>query len=417
MDISSLRERSIDAPLSVSELNGYIKKIFDADRTLSAVSVKGEISNFVNHRSGHLYFSLKDAEGQVRAVMFRSATQRLKFMPENGMRVIVHGSVTVYQRDGSYQLYVNSMEPDGVGALYLAYEQLKEKLFSEGLFDESNKKSIPEFAERIGVITSPTGAAIRDIINVLGRRFPLSKIYLYPSLVQGDGAEENLIEALDYFEKTLLADVIIIGRGGGSIEDLWAFNSEALARRIFSADTPIISAVGHETDFTICDFVADMRAPTPSAAAEIAVPDIREIYMRIDSASERSSSSLKRLVERKHDRLTVISDKDVIKNPNTVISIKRELLSEIREKLLNKFEASIKDKCNQLALSSEKLNALNPLSVIQRGYSVAEKNGVIIKSVKDISVGDRIDMRVCDGAVVTRVEKVVKKKGTRKNEK
>lgn len=414
MDISSLRERSTEAPLSVSELNGYIKKIFDADRTLTAVSVKGEISNFVNHRSGHLYFSLKDADGQIRAVMFRSATQRLKFIPENGMKVIIHGSVTVYQRDGSYQLYANSMEPDGIGALYLAYEQLKERLFSEGLFDESNKNPIPEFPERIGIITSPTGAAVRDIINVSGRRFPLAKIYLYPSLVQGDGAVENLIQALDYFERTQLAEVIIIGRGGGSIEDLWAFNSEALARKIFSAKTPIISAVGHETDFTICDFVADMRAPTPSAAAELAVPDIREIFMRIDGMSERLSSSLIRFVERKRDRLTSVTEKDVIKNPNTIISEKRGALSERYNELLNHFESSLKDKRNELVLNTEKLNVLNPLSVMKRGYSVAEKNGVILKSVNNISVGDQINMRVPDGTLITRVEKVVEKKGIRK---
>lgn len=414
MDISSLRERSTDTPLSVSELNGYIKKIFDADRTLTAVSVKGEISNFVNHRSGHLYFSLKDADGQIRAVMFRSATQRLKFIPENGMKVIIHGSVTVYQRDGSYQLYANSMEPDGIGALYLAYEQLKERLFSEGLFDESNKNPIPEFPERIGIITSPTGAAVRDIINVSGRRFPLAKIYLYPSLVQGDGAVENLIQALDYFERTQLAEVIIIGRGGGSIEDLWAFNSEALARKIFSAKTPIISAVGHETDFTICDFVSDMRAPTPSAAAELAVPDIREIFMRIDGMSERLSSSLIRFVERKRDRLTSVTEKDVIKNPNTIINEKRGALSERYNELLHRFESSLKDKRNELVLNAEKLNVLNPLSVMKRGYSVAEKNGVILKSVNNISVGDQINMRVTDGTLITRVEKVVEKKGIRK---
>jgi exodeoxyribonuclease VII large subunit len=268
IDINSLRDRQNTDIFSVIELNNYIKNIFENNRTLTSVSIRGEISNFVNHRSGHLYFSLKDAEGQIRAVMFRARASTLKFMPESGMKVVVHGTVTVYPRDGSYQIYVSTMQPDGIGALYLAYEQLKNRLAEEGLFDEKYKKVIPFIPRRIGVITSPTGAAVRDIINVTGRRFPGADLYIYPALVQGEGAEASLIKALDYLDNSHLCDVIIIGRGGGSIEDLWAFNGESLARRIFAARTPIISAVGHETDFTICDFVADLRAPTPSAAAE-----------------------------------------------------------------------------------------------------------------------------------------------------
>ena len=294
IDINSLRERDNADILSVSALNNYIKNIFENNRTLSSVTVRGEISNFVNHRSGHLYFTLKDADGQIRSVMFKSRALTLKFMPESGMKVIVHGSVTVYPRDGSYQLYATSMQPDGIGALYLAYEQMKERLAKEGLFDESHKLPIPRIPATVGVITSPTGAAVRDIINVTGRRFPQAKILLYPALVQGEGAEASLISALDYLDKSGLCDVIIIGRGGGSIEDLWAFNGESLARRIYYATTPIISAVGHETDFTICDFVADMRAPTPSAAAEIAVPDRRELAQRLDSFVERLSLALLR---------------------------------------------------------------------------------------------------------------------------
>ena len=297
IDINSLRERERSDAFTVSELNNYIKSIFENNRTLSSVMVRGEISNFTNHRSGHLYFSLKDADGQIRSVMFRSRAMGLKFMPESGMKVIVHGSVTVYPRDGSYQLYVSSMQPDGVGALYLAYEQLKERLFQEGLFDEIYKKPIPAFPKRIGVITSPTGAAVRDIINVTGRRYPCADIYVYPALVQGDGAENSLIKALDYFDSSCLCDVIILGRGGGSIEDLWAFNSEALARRIFEARVPIISAVGHETDFTICDFVADMRAPTPSAAAEIAVPETHELMHKIDNIIGRMSLLIGKRIE------------------------------------------------------------------------------------------------------------------------
>ena len=246
MDISSLRERSGSGPMTVTELNSFIKNMFDGNRLLQGVSVTGEISNFTAHKSGHLYFSVKDTEGQIRAVMFRSAAAGLKFIPENGMKVILRGSVSVFVRDGSYQLYVTSMQPDGVGALYLAYEQMKERLGSEGLFDDIHKKPIPRYPERIGVITSPTGAAVRDIINVLGRRYPLATVYLYPAIVQGDSAEATLVKGIDFFDKSHLVDTVIIGRGGGSIEDLWAFNSEKLARRIFAADVPIISAVGHE---------------------------------------------------------------------------------------------------------------------------------------------------------------------------
>lgn len=411
MDISSLRERNTPNALTVSELNGYIKRIFDSDRTLSAVTVKGEISNFVNHKSGHLYFSLKDSDSQIRAVMFRSSAQRLKFLPESGMKVILHGSVAVYQRDGSYQLYVNSMEPDGIGALYLAYEQLKEKLFGEGLFDDVYKKDIPRFPEKIGVITSPTGAAVRDIINVTGRRYPLAKIYLYPSLVQGDGAVENLICALDYFEKTKLVDVIIIGRGGGSIEDLWAFNSEQLARKIFSISIPVISAVGHETDFTICDFVSDLRAPTPSAAAELAVPDIRELIMRVDGMSERLSVALLHLIERKREKLDIISSSAFLKSPLEIISNKRDLLSEKQDEILLNIKEIIEQKRIDLILKTEKINALNPLSVMARGYTVAEKDGVIIKKAKDLALGDVLCVKFSDGTVDANVTKITKKKG------
>lgn len=397
MDISSLRERSIDSTLTVSELNGYIKRIFDNDRTLSAVTVKGEISNFTNHRSGHLYFSLKDNEGQIRAVMFASRAVRLKFKPENGMKVIIHGSVSVYQRDGSYQLYANTMQPDGIGALYLAYEQLKEKLYNEGLFDESHKKDIPTFPERIGVITSPTGAAVRDIINVTGRRYPLAKIYLYPALVQGEGAEADLIKALDFLDRSGICDVIIIGRGGGSIEDLWAFNSEALARRIFSAEVPVISAVGHETDFTICDFVSDMRAPTPSAAAELAVPDIRDIYMTLEELSDRSENALLKCVERKRERLDLLSQSAALNNPQMILGGKREKLVNAYRDVSRSVSSLLSKKADLLVLNSEKLNALSPLSVLKRGYSILENENGVIKSVRDIGIGDSVHVMLTDG--------------------
>ncbi len=409
MDISSLRERSGKEHFTVSELNGYIKNLFDGDRTLRAVTVKGEISNFKNHASGHLYFSLKDAEGQIRAVMFRSAAAALKFRPENGMRVTVRASVTVYQRDGSYQLYVNSMSPDGIGELYLAFEQLKEKLYKEGLFNDECKKPIPAFPLRVGVITSPTGAAVRDIINVITRRFPPAKIYLYPSLVQGDGAEGDLIKALEYFDASRLADVIIIGRGGGSIEDLWAFNGERLARRIFDMKVPVISAVGHETDFTICDFVSDLRAPTPSAAAELAVPDIREVGSWLISAEERALRALTRATERRRERLESIRKSRLFTDPEYITGVYRSAVLSLKDGLLHCTDASVKEKRYSLSVKAEKLNALSPLAVLSRGYAIAEHDGVLIKSADDVSKADEITVRLSDGSVRASVTEVNKK--------
>lgn len=409
MDISSLRARGKEV-LTVSELNGYIKNMFDLDRTLTAVSVKGEISNFVRHSSGHLYFSIKDTDSQIRAVMFRSSASRLKFIPENGMRVVVRGSVTVYQRDGSYQIYANSIEPDGIGALYLAYEQLKEKLSAEGLFDEEHKRALPPYPNRVGVITSPTGAAVRDIINVIGRRYPPAKIYLYPSLVQGDGAVESMLRALDYFESTRLCDVIIIGRGGGSIEDLWAFNSELLARKIYSASTPIISAVGHETDFTICDFVSDMRAPTPSAAAELAVPDIREIIMRLDASADRLVKALSLTVERKRERFENIKGLAAFTDVGYITESKKNTLDDLYKTLCRNIGELLKEKRAVHILGAEKLNALSPLSVLSRGYAILESNEGTLNSITKLSVGDEINLRLLDGAVSASVTEITKKK-------
>ena len=406
IDISALREREFNSALTVSELNNYIKNLFDTNRTLMAVSVTGEISNFTDHRSGHLYFSLKDSDAQIKAVMFKSQRMRLKFTPESGMKVTVHGSVSVYSQTGSVQIYINSMEPDGVGALYVAYEQLKARLGEEGLFDEDKKKELPRFPERIGVITSPTGAAVRDIINVTGRRYPLAKIYLYPSLVQGDGAEDNLIRALDFFDKSKLVDLVIIGRGGGSIEDLWAFNSEKLARRIYEAVVPIISAVGHETDFTICDFVSDMRAPTPSAAAEIAVPDIREISMRIDDYEERLESALLRTVERKRERLDKILENEIFTNPETVFHGYKQRISELYECSVKKINDALSDVKNELRILVERTNALSPLSVLERGYSVVEGEKGILKHVTDITTGENIKITLSDGSLSASVTEV-----------
>ena len=403
IDINSLRERDNTEIFSVSSLNAYIKNIFENNRTLSSVTLRGEISNFTNHRSGHLYFSLKDSEGQIRAVMFRSRAAALKFMPESGMKVIVHGSVTVYPRDGSYQIYVLSMQPDGIGALYLSYEQMKARLAEEGLFDETHKQLIPEYPKRIGVITSPTGAAVRDIINVTGRRYPMADIYLYPALVQGAEAEASLIKALDYLDASGLCDVIILGRGGGSIEDLWAFNSEALARRIYDAKTPIISAVGHETDFTICDFVADMRAPTPSAAAEIAVPDRRELIMRIDRLDERLCSALVRSVGRYRQLLDSLTERVSTDAVNRQLSARADEVDRLNEKSRLLIRNLLQAKREQISAMAAKSDALSPLSTLLRGYSVAEKNGAVVKQVSDLSCGDRISLIMQDGRVEAEV--------------
>lgn len=408
MDISSLRERGRTDAFTVSELNSYIKNLFENNRTLSSVTVRGEISNFTNHRSGHLYFSLKDADGQIRAVMFKSKAMLLKFMPESGMKVIVHGSVTVYPRDGSYQIYVSSMQPDGIGALYLAYEQLKAKLEAEGLFSEEHKLPIPSFPRRIGVITSPTGAAVRDIINVSGRRYPGADLFIYPALVQGEGAEESLVRALDYLDKSRLCDVIIIGRGGGSIEDLWAFNSEALARRLFAASVPVISAVGHETDFTICDFVADMRAPTPSAAAELAVPDKKEVLMRLDSYNERLHVALLSRLQRAKERLEGLSERASSERMLDLIRQKRDEVDGYFSEAKNHANLLLAKYREQLATNAAKANAMSPLSVLSRGYSVAESKDGVVKSAGQIKIDDELQLIFADGRAKVNVREVEK---------
>ena len=386
--------------MSVTELNSYVKRMFDTNRLLTLVTVRGEISNFVFHRaSGHLYFSLKDGESQIKAVMFRSNAASLKFGIDNGMRVIVTGSVSVYVGGGSYQIYVRSVQPDGIGALYLAYEQLKSRLSAEGLFSDEFKKPLPKMPRAVGVVTSATGAAVRDIINVIGRRYPIADIYLYPSLVQGEGAEENLINALDYLDKSGLVDLIIIGRGGGSIEDLWAFNGERLARRIFSAKTPIISAVGHETDFTICDFVSDLRAPTPSAAAELAVPDVAELLIRIDSLGARAASALSTRVAQAKERLARIRGRELFVSPSTLLDSRRREIKTLSDALLGAYSDKVNGYRARISLCAGKLEALSPLSVLSRGYSIVEKDGKNIKSVTSLASGDQITLRLSDGEI------------------
>ena len=403
MDLSSLRERQAPTPLSVSELNGCIKSLIEADPRLARVTVRGEISNFVCHTSGHLYFSLKDEEGQVRAVMFRSAASRLMFRPADGMRVVVSGSVSVYTKGGSYQLYVGAMQPDGVGALYLAYEQLKEKLRAEGLFDEEHKLPIPRFPRALGVVTSPTGAAIRDILHITARRFPATKIYLYPALVQGEGAVPSLLAALDFFEKSRLCDTVIIGRGGGSIEDLWAFNSEVLARRIYDMTVPVISAVGHEIDFTICDFVADMRAPTPSAAAEIAVPDRKELLLTLDRTEDRLITALSTFIRRKRERLDALATRRPLVSPEAALTPFCEAVRLLSERASAAVRAQTERARTSLSLLAGKAEALSPMAVLTRGFCVPESEGRPVSSVREVRVGENLTLLFADGEATAKV--------------
>ena len=404
MDLSSLRERQTAPPLSVTELNGYIKSLMESDPRLSRVTVRGEISNLVSHTSGHLYFSLKDEEGQVRAVMFRSAAARLSFRPADGMKVILFGSVSVYAKGGSYQIYVNAMQPDGVGALYLAYEQLKEKLRAEGLFAEEHKRPIPKMPRTLGVITSPTGAAIRDILHITARRFPATKIYLYPALVQGEGAVPSLLAALDYFEKSRLCDTVIIGRGGGSIEDLWAFNSEALARKIYSMTVPVISAVGHEIDFTICDFVADLRAPTPSAAAEIAVPDRKELLLTLDRTADRLDAALTTFVGRKRERLDALFARRPFTDPESVLTPFFDSLRLLRERADSAVRAEIEKMRSSFTVLAGKAEALSPMATLTRGYCLPEREGRPVASVRELSVGERLSLLFADGRATAEIK-------------
>lgn len=387
--------------LSVSEINGYVKELLDGIPIFSSLKISGEISNFKKHTaSGHLYFSLKDDASAIKAVMFRANAQSLKFVPENGMKVVATGRLSAYPRDGIYQLYVNSIEPDGLGALHIAFEKLKKRLEAEGLFDQSRKKPIPEFPKTVGVITSPTGAAVRDIINVLSRRYPLAKILVFPALVQGDGAEGSLIAGVRYFNSHKNADVIIIGRGGGSIEDLWAFNSESLAYTIADSEIPVISAVGHETDFTICDFVSDLRAPTPSAAAELAVPDSSELYRLFGRFENDLKTDMSAVISSLRKRLNAQSERRVLRSPESFIDYKRERLDYASDKLISATQTTLeRDRSTLLRLAS-KLDALSPLAVLGRGFSAAfGDSGKIIKSTSQLPEGSRFVLRMSDGCI------------------
>ncbi len=387
------------AVVTVSQLNNYMKRYIDNNVHLTNLYVKGEISNYKKHYSGHIYITLKDEASSIKAVMFKWSAASLKFEIENGMCVIACGKVSVYERDGQYQLYIDSMTPDGVGELYVAYEQLKAKLEKEGLFDATVKKPIPKFPKRIGVVTSPTGAAVRDIINVITRRYNLADIYIYPAQVQGIGAGETVAKGIDFFNKNNLADVLIVGRGGGSIEDLWAFNEEVVARAIFNSHIPVISAVGHETDFTIADFVADLRVPTPSAAAEMAVPNMLELRSNLQMTSGKLLMLLNRLCDIKKQKLDTLISKKVFSDFSSILDDKRMTVDLLVRELLDLYKQRVVDKKYNFTNISSKIEALNPMAVLTRGFSVASINGKPIKSLKDVSVGDEFDLRLADGAI------------------
>lgn len=414
---------SDDNILSVKALNEFAKRIIDNNSYISSVNIRGEISNFTNHyKSGHLYFSVKDEEAQLRCVMFSSFASKLTFMPEDGMKVIIHGRASVFVRDGQFIFYVDKMTVDGIGDLYLKFEELKKKLLAEGLFSADHKKALPKYPKRIGVITSDTGAAVQDIKNVMFRRFPIAEIILYPALVQGSGAEADLCRGIKRFSENKDADVIIIGRGGGSIEDLWAFNSEALARAIYDCPIPVISAVGHETDYTICDFVSDLRAPTPSAAAELAVPDKNDLKRQLNNVTLKMQNTLQLKINNYKNRVQNCAANRLLKSPTAVIDEKRlhldrltELLALNTERKLEKRSAKLQELSNLMDLSvkmkletskrryivlTSKLEALNPMSVISRGYSALfDDENKLIKSIDSLSVGQSFNVRMADGTI------------------
>lgn len=380
--------------LTVSQLNLYVKSLLEQDINLNNVFVAGEISNFTDHyRSGHMYMSIKDNTASISAVMFSSNASRLKFRPENGMSVIVRGRVSIYERDGRYQLYIDDMQPDGIGALALAFEQTKERLTKAGLFDAEHKKRIPEIPQKIGVISSPTGAAVQDVLNVLGRRFPMAEIIFAGVQVQGDSAAPTIIDAIKALNDYTDVDTIIIARGGGSAEDLWPFNDEKLAYAIYNSEIPIISGVGHETDFTICDFVADLRAPTPSAAAELAVPDMREqkyyissLYASLDNAIEVNIRELEYDLER-------IVKSPVLQNPEKIIENSEIYLDTLNSRINDSFKTIVTECSSNFAMLCSRLEALSPLKVLSRGYSIVKNDDKIITNVNDLSIGDKISLQ------------------------
>lgn len=388
---------------TVSTLNNYIKDMIDSDITLRELFIVGEISNFKAHSSGHMYMTLKDEKSAIKAVMFKGNASRLKFMPADGMSVIVFGSVSVFQRDGQYQLYIQNMQPDGIGSLTLAFEQLKEKLMKEGLFAAEHKKTLPRYPKTVGVVTSDTAAAFEDIKNVLKRRWPMADILLSPTKVQGEAAVLEIIKAITSLDESGRADVIILARGGGSIEDLWCFNDERVARTIYSCKTPLITGVGHEIDYTIADFVADYRAPTPSAAAEVSVPDIRTELSDISKMRLHIQRTVTNMLNSYKDSLDFIRSKNVLKGPLGLIDERRLILDGYSDRMSSCMTSVFTAQKNRFELEMRRLDAFSPLKVLGRGYAIAEKDGRVIKSINDVSLSDDISLKVADGKISCKV--------------
>lgn len=410
--------------LTVTQINKYIKYKFDNDENLNLVYLKGEISNFKNHSTGHLYFTIKDESSRILAVMFRNNALKLKFTPVDGSKVLVIGRIGVYEASGNYQIYVEEMMEDGIGNLALEFEKLKKKLSQKGYFNEEYKKPIPKFPKRIGIITATTGAAIRDIITTINRRYRNVELYIFPCLVQGVGAKEDIVRNIN-IANTFPLDVLIVGRGGGSIEDLWAFNEEIVADAIFKSKIPIISAVGHEIDFTISDFVADLRAPTPTAAAELAVPNTIDLINYINQLSIRRNKSIINIINKKYEKLESLKDSYILKNPQSIYEVKAQKVDNLIEKAILLITKSLTDNKNRLnTLDKEvktdmtkvldkktnrylnilsKLETLNPILTIKRGYTITKHNDKSINSIKDINKKDYIKTEVCDGIITSQV--------------
>ena len=391
--------------LDISEVNSYIKRILTNDPILYNLRVKGEISNFKVHSSGNVYLSLKDEKSKLNCIIFKSNYDKSLNL-DNGVKIIASGYISVYERDGAYQLYINEIEIEGMGNLYIEFNKLKEKLKKEGLFDTKYKKEIPKMPRSIGVITSPTGAVIRDIINVTKRRFPKVDIKLYPVNVQGDKSASDICEGIEFFNRMENVDTIIVGRGGGSLEELWSFNEEIVAREIFKSKIPIISAVGHETDFTICDFVSDMRAPTPSAAAEIATPDLSEIYYKLNTIRNRMNRSLNNQVILDNEKLNNTFDKINNYMKNYIVRDKVIQLDQIYDKIKLRLEQKLETSKEKLSKKAALLHNLSPLATISRGYSIVEKNGQVINSIEEVNITDDINITLKDGSLECNVNKI-----------
>jgi len=394
-------------PVSVTQLTQYIKLLLDRDEILSQVCVRGELSNFKAHSSGHLYFTLKDEGAVISCVMFRSDAMKLRFRPESGMKVILYGRVSLFPKSGQYQIYVTNMQPDGVGALAVAFEQLKRRLHEEGLFDPAHKKSLPRYPRRVALVTSPTGAAVRDMIRILGHRWPMAEVLVCPVRVQGEGAAQEIADMLDYVDKHQLADVIITGRGGGSMEDLWAFNEEIVARAIWRCDIPVISAVGHEPDVTISDYVADVRAATPSNAAELAVRDSEAFQNALHQLQVRMEQAQLQKINRLRQRLDTLSKSRVMRQPDAYLQQQQQLYLEmLRQRLEHSGEVLLVKNRQRFERTAAKLDALSPLKVLGRGYAMVTREDCVIRETAQLTPGDAITVSLSDGTAQCTVNTV-----------